>query len=163
MCKICEGQTHEQSARWLELTILTHGWAVMGVEPDDPTQPAGSWLYTIGATESYGLPELIITDRPPDEAHHVLNWAVETLRDGGTLDDLVADHIDWVPVHDVHLHTDLFNQHFNHYGRWPRPGGVIQLFPSTRDTCAACIRSSCIDLSDARSRVDQNPPGWADD
>ena len=162
MCMICEGRTHKEAARWLELTILTHGWAVLGVEPDDPADPTGSWLYTVGATESFGIPELIITDLPTAEAHHVLNWSIETLRDGGTLEDLVADNIDWAPVHDRHLSTDLFNQYFNHYEQWPAPGRVLQLFPSTLEQCAGCVRASSTDLSDPSSRADQNPPGWAD-
>lgn len=154
MCMTCDGYTDEEQERWLELTILTNGWAVLGVEePDDPT---GGWAFTTGATQSHGLPEFIITDQPWYEAAHVLNWVVKKLRDGGTMDDLEADQILWQPVHDDHLHTDLFNQFHNHYGEWPRPGQMIQLFPSTHDRCAECVRAECVDLSDPGARADEN-------
>ena len=110
----------------------------------------------MGATESFGLPEFIIADRPWDEAAHVLNWVVEKLRDGATVADLEADHILWQPVHDDHLRTDLFNQFHWHYGEWPRPGQFVQLFRSTHDAGDVCIKARSVDLSDPTSRVDLN-------
>lgn len=156
MCMTCDGYTEEEQHRWRELTILTNGWAVLGVEPTDPHDPFGGWAFTIGATESFGLQEFIITDRPWAEAGHVLNWVIEKLRDGGTMADLEADQILWQPVHDDHLRTDLFNQFHWHYDEWPRPGQVIQLFPSSHDACATCVKDASVDLSDSTSRVDQN-------
>ena len=156
MCMTCDGYTDEEQDRWLELTILTHGWAVLGVQPPEPYDPVGGWAFTTGAAESFDLPEFIITDQPWNEASHVLNWVMEKLRDGGTMADLEADQILWQPVHEDHLATDLFNQFHNHYGRWPAPGRMIQLFPSTRDRCAECVRAECVDLADPDSRVNQN-------
>jgi hypothetical protein len=148
MCMECDGYSEEQIARWLELTILTHGWAVQGVEPSSTDDPNGGWAYTVGATASYGIPELVITDTDFSEAGHVLNWAVEKLRDGGTIDDLVADYILWVPVHDNHLDSGLFASYWDHYRTPPEPGWVIQLFPSNREHCAECVKASSTDLSD---------------
>ena len=149
----CDGYSDEQIARWLELTIVTTGWAVQGVEPwDGPDATiAGGWAYTIGATESFGLPELIITEFDFAEAHQVLNWSVEFLRDGGSLDGLVDDQILWAPVHDDHLTTDLFNVYWGHYGEPPKSGQVIQLFPSSQaGECAECVRARCTNLSIGR-------------
>ncbi len=158
MCMACDGISEEKIAQWLEMTILTNGWALQGVEPPDPSNPAGGWLYTVGATESFGLPELVIADRPIDEAGHVLNWAVQLLRDGGSLDDLDADHVLWVPVHDEHLPTDLFASYTNHYGEPPRTGQMIQLFASTREHSAECIKDSSTNLSDPSQRPDDSWP-----
>jgi len=102
MCLRCDGYSDEQIARNLELTILTHGWAIRGVSPPEPDDPALGWAYTVGTTENFGLPELIITDTDFNEAGHVLNWAVEFLRDGGTLDGLIDDQVLWVPVDEAH-------------------------------------------------------------
>ena len=148
----CDGYSDDQMARWLELTILTNGWAVQGVEPsadsNDHYSPVpGGWAYTIGATESYGLPELIITELDFTEAHHILNWSIEFLRDGGTLDGLVEDQILWAPVHDDYLTTDLFNVFWNHYDEPPAPGQFLQLFPSIAGKCAECVRAASTDLS----------------
>jgi hypothetical protein len=155
MCMKCDGYSDDQIARKLELTILTNGWAVRGVEPsDDPDATlAGGWAFTIGATESFGLPELIITEFEFPEAHYILNGAVEFLRYGGTLDGLVDDHILWAPVHDDHLTTDLFNSYWDHYREPPKPGQMLQLFPSTSDHCAECVRARCTDLSIGRGAI----------
>ena len=139
----------------VELTILTTGWRCSASNrrcpvirrPDGPSRRC---------TESYGLNEFIITDFPFREAQHVLNWTVEKLRDGGTMADLVDDNVLWRPVHDDHLSTDLFNQYHEYYGEWPRPGQMIQLFPSTKSTCGACVQDACVDLSDPAARIDQN-------
>lgn len=159
MCMKCDGYSDDQIARNLELTILTHGWAVRGVEPsnelDDDLDATltGGWAFTIGATVSFGLPELIITEFEFSEAHHILNWAVEFLRDGGTLDGLVDDDILWAPVHDDYLTTDLFNQYWDHYREPPQPGQVLQLFPSTAEHCAQCVRARSTDLSTGRGTI----------
>ena len=155
MCMKCDGYSDDQIARWLELTILTHGWAVQGVEPTSPDDQSGGWAYTVGATESYGIPELVITDSDFAEAGHVLNWAVEKLRDGGTLQDLVDDHILWVPVHDDHLDSELLVSYWEHYREAPRPGGVIQLFPSNHTDSAECVKASSTDLSDPHQFPDE--------
>ena len=152
MCMICDGYTQEQRDRWLDLTIRTHGWALLGVEGDDPEDPMGSWLFTVGATESHGLPELIITDFPAQEAGELLNWAVEYLRDGGTLDGLTSYDIGWQPVHDDHLHTDLFFQYADHYRHWPEPGWMIQLLPEDPNCCAPPVLDWCTNLADPHSR-----------
>ena len=86
----------------------------------------------------------------------MLNWVIEKLRDGATMADLEADQILWQPVHDQHLATDLFNRFHDHYGDWPRPSQMIQLFPATRDICAQCVRAQCVDLSNPDSRANQN-------
>lgn len=148
MCLRCDGYSDEEIARNLELTILVHGWAVRGIAPPDPPNPAGGWATTIGATENYDLPELIITDTNFTDAHHVLNWAVQFLRDGGTLDGLVDDQVLWVPVHDAHLDSPLFADYHSRYGGAPSSGGVLQLFPSSRWHSAACVMASSINLSD---------------
>jgi hypothetical protein len=152
----CDGYSEEQIARWLELTILTHGWALQGVEAEEPHDPAGGWLHTVGATASHGIPELIITDRPAAEAGHVLNWAAALLRDGGSLDDLVADEVLWVPVHDDHLPSDLFINYTEHYREPPRPGQVLQLFASDQRHSAACVKAASTDLSDPHQRPAQS-------
>ena len=108
MCLKCDGYSEEEIARGRELIIATHGWMVQGVVPDGHGQPNGGFAYTVGVTESYGLPELVIMDMQHEGAHPILNWAVEFLRDGGSFDGLDAEGLRWSAVHDVHLDSGLF-------------------------------------------------------
>ena len=48
MCMTCDGYTDEEQHRWRELTILTQGWIVLGVEPSEPNDPTGGWAFTVG-------------------------------------------------------------------------------------------------------------------
>lgn len=156
MCLRCDGYSDEQIARDLELTILMHGWAVRGVAPREHNDRAGGWAYTIGATENFGLPELIITDTDFNEAGNVLNWAVDFLREGGTLNDLVDDQVLWVPVHDAHLNSPLFTEYQSHYGENPKSGGVLQLFPSNQCHSADCVMATSVNLADPTP----HPEAW---
>lgn len=148
MCLACEGYSEEQIGRWLELTILTNGWALQGVEPPDPNDRGGGWIYSVGATENFGLPELVVVDQPTQLAGQVLNWALGLLCEGASLDHLAAKGVLWVPVHDRHLPSDLFASYTAHYRRPPESGQVLQLFPATREHSAECVRKNSTDLSD---------------
>ena len=66
MCMKCDGLSDEQIARHTELTIATYGWMVQGVEAEDPND---GFAYTVGATQSFGIPELVIMDMDFDTAH----------------------------------------------------------------------------------------------
>lgn len=148
MCLKCDGYSEEEIARGVELIIATSGWMVQGVEGSDGPNAHDGFAYTIGATASYGLPELVIMDMEAAAAHEILNWAVEHLRDGGSFNDFATYNIEWTPVHDDLLDSGLFGSYTRHYGKAPAPGGVVQLFPPDFARCAPCSRVRGTDLSD---------------
>ena len=141
----CDGLSDEQIARHTELTIATYGWMVQGVTAEDPN---GGFAYTVGATQSFGIPELVIMDMDFDTAHPILNWTVELLRDGGSLDELEYDQIGWRAVHDDHLDSGIFGSYTRYYGHPPQPGWVVQIIPSHRYCCYRHANDATTDLSD---------------
>ena len=155
MCRICEGYTDEERMRELELTIIRYGCGIRGVTAEPEHDPVGGWFYTVGATESFGIPEFVITDLPSAYAGHILNWAVRRMSEGWTLDDIENDQVLWQAVHPHHLSGDMFDEYREYYGRFPEEGWMLQLFPSTDEECASCVAKSSTDLGDPTSR-----PEW---
>ncbi len=148
MCLKCDGYSDEAIARGVELIIATNGWMVQGVEGSDGPNAHKGFSYTIGATASYGLPELVVMDIDYRDGHTMLNWAVEFLRDGGSVNDLPTYGLEWATVHDDLLDSGLFGTYTRHYGKPPEPGWVVQLFAPDGKRCATHVRERGTDLSD---------------
>jgi|GEM_PF-368583 len=108
MCVICDGQTQEQAARFIELTIIQHGWALRHVHPgaDDPT--GGHWTYTIGLVENFNHPELVITDTEYEVAGSLLNALGEEIRSGHEISSITESGFELNEVHPAHLASELF-------------------------------------------------------
>jgi len=125
MCFICDGGTHEQSRRFIELAIIYYGWAVRGVHPVDDEPDGGHWSHTIGLLESFGHPELVITDVEYELAGQLLNDLGEDIRAGVD----ITEHGDFRfrEVHPDHLDTDLLAAYWENYGHAPAPGQVWQV------------------------------------
>jgi hypothetical protein len=136
MCIICDGHTHDDHLRSIELHIAIYGWSISGVEPG-PDAPAGpaplgtTWAYTIGLQEGFGMPELIVMDTKFASAQRLLNLLAERLTSGATLDEIDAEFdVDHGPVHAEHLfRSDLVNTWSAFYGRPPAPGTFVQVVP----------------------------------
>jgi hypothetical protein len=120
MCVICNGATHDELLFDLHGRIERDGWTAMHVEAghDNP-----SWSYTIGLTESFDHPELVVVGLHPPDAAWLLGWVAaridagagfeageHILMPGAGIDVLVGE------VHPDQWTNDVFNTWLNYYG-----------------------------------------------
>lgn len=125
MCLQCDGYSYEQSMLALDLTIRTHGWALSQITDANP------WSYTIGLTESYDHPELMITGLTLERQNSVIRHIVGPIETTGRIDeaDLAAAGVTLVEVHANHLRGDWFATWSNRYGHVPPNGTFLQIVP----------------------------------
>lgn len=124
MCLECDGFSHEEVMRGLDLKIRTYGWALVQVD-----EGSSSFAYTNGLVESYGHPELIVVDIDPVYQHALIKPLVDGIAASGRLPAnlLAARGLRCVEVHADHLVSELFGQWANRYGHLPRPGQALQV------------------------------------
>jgi hypothetical protein len=125
MCLQCDGYSYEQSMLALDLTIRTYGWQLTQVTDANP------WSYTIGLTESYGHPELMIVGLELDLQNTVIRKIVDPIVETGSVDCsfLEREGVTLVEVHPNHLAGDWFGTWSNFYERTPPPGSFLQIVP----------------------------------
>jgi hypothetical protein len=119
MCFICDGGTHEELQDRIGCSIERKGWYVAGVE-----KPGGrlDWAYTIGLSERFDHPELVVTGRACwDCAVDMLDKAARQVAAGRRLD--VGDSLALFPgaaragaVHPEQWAGDRFAQWWRYYG-----------------------------------------------
>lgn len=161
MCLKCDGYSDDDVARFIELSILTHGWFVQGIVPggeDPPESP--TWAYTIGLTEGFDLPELIVVDTEFAEASSFLNLCGELLTSGVPFDELIDLGMLVRPVAETHLNGELFYQWANYYGQSGAAARFVQLVQPPESFCRRCY-PSIPDLSDP-DECYPRPLPWAD-
>ena len=109
----------------LDLTIRTYGWQLTQVTDTNP------WSYTIGLTESYGHPELMIIGLELDLQNTVIRKIVDPIVETGSVDRrfLEREGVTLVEVHPNHLAGDWFGTWSNFYERTPPPGSFLQIMP----------------------------------
>lgn len=148
MCFICDGNSYEDLERFIELSILTHGWYVQSVVPD-PNDPVGgaSWSYTIGITDGFELPELIVTNVDTRTGLEFLNLCGDMLTSGMSLAELGELGIESRPVHEHHLNRELFFGWAEYYQRSGAAARFTQLVPPSSLYCSCCY-PTIADLSD---------------
>ena len=61
----------DEIRRFIDRAVKEHGWYVQSVLPGPQGDP--SFSYTIGMTETFGHPELLMIGFPPDLMHQLLN------------------------------------------------------------------------------------------
>jgi len=76
--------------RQIEANIQKFGWAVQGVLPDDDTP---SYSYTIGLTETFGHPELLMMGFSPDLMMQLLNLVGDLVKGGERFGDWSASDV----------------------------------------------------------------------
>ncbi len=117
----------------LQPMIDRFGWAIQAVGGSRVHAP---FSYTVGLTRR-GLPELVVTGKPPAEAAAVLNGLARRLRHAPLPGELVDGRFEVVelPHPEAHLFvaTGLYGEHAvrgrqlvwaDEQGRWPwQPGG----------------------------------------
>jgi hypothetical protein len=125
MCLQCDGYSFEQTMLALDLTIRTYGWQLTQVTDAMP------WSYTIGLTESYGHPELMIYGVKLDTQDMVIRKIVSSIETTGRVDQPFLDRegVELVEVHPNHLAGDWFGTWSNFYERTPPPGSFLQIVP----------------------------------
>ena len=133
----------------MELRILTNGYTMQGVMAGPHKV---GWTYTIGLTESFDLPELVITNLDSRDAVVLLSWVVEQLRDGTPLDELDPEQFTAVPVHRKHLDGDLLNMWRYYYDKEPHTVDVVQLRLGDELACPCCANDQ-VDLSDPHATL----------
>jgi len=151
---MCEnGTTREELMGAIEMAIITTGYAVRGVEADDDS---GGWVYTIGLSESHGLPELVMTDADPAEAASAIDWIVEQLLHGLSINDFDPNQIVFGSVDQAHANGDLLNLWREYYGREPDVDNTLQVRLGSDLSCTTCAQDR-IDLSDPNADLSFKP------
>ena len=121
----------------LDLTIRTYGWQLTQITDANP------WSYTIGLTESYGHPELMIAGLTLGRQSTVIRRIVDPIERTGRIDaaELADVGITLVEVHPHHLRGDWFGTWSNRYGNAPPDGTFLQIVPPEEWFCD-CHRHS---------------------
>jgi len=132
MCCMCDGWTLDEAQADLNDRKQRFGWTLQGVEGARP------WTYSIGLTERFGHPELVMAGVPIDAAGAMINALGHRIAAGEDLID--GDHL-WEGeielevggVHPVHIADGLVGQWEEHYWRHPEVAPVelrvLQLLP----------------------------------
>ena len=115
MCIMCDGSSYEEAMRSVDLSVRVHGWHLTAVEAPMP------WCYTIGLTETFDHPELVVVDMEIVPEEHLIRWVVGMIERNGRLDDaeLSRNGVEVVPVHERHLEGEWFGTWANHHGEVP--------------------------------------------
>jgi hypothetical protein len=110
MCIICDGASPEEARRRLATLVRRYGWAIQGVEAGPRSAP---WAYTIGLSEMFGHPELVIAGAEVEAAAAGLNELAERVGSGERFEAgrrgilLLGAKVDVVPIEPVHLRRGL--------------------------------------------------------
>ena len=118
--------------RGVDLAIRTHGWFLQMVTDAVP------FSYTVGLTESFGHPELMMIGMELDRQSSVIRRIVEPIEQTGHVDtaDVAAAGITLVDVHDNHLDGDWFGTWVRRYGHLPPAGAYLQVVPPAEWFCS---------------------------
>jgi hypothetical protein len=115
---MCDGWTLDEAQADLNDRKQRFGWALQGVEGARP------WVYSIGLTERFGHPELVMAGVPIDAAMAVINALGRRIAAGEDLID--GDHVregeielEVGGIHPVHVANGLVGQWEEHYWRHP--------------------------------------------
>ncbi len=161
MCIRCDGYSEEQAHRSTELSILTHGWALLGVVPNEDSESIATWTYTIGIKENFGLPELVVADHPYELAGHRLNTIASLLTTGTTRFELATEFgVRSQRVHPDHIGGEVFFGWFDYYAAMgvsmdePR---FLQILAPHPDFCSG-HQPAVADLSDPHESFPANRP-----
>lgn len=132
MCDICDGWTYEEVFDDLHCRVRHFGWALQGVEASPP------WVYTIGLTERFDHPELVIVGMEIPMAMYALNALGTMIATGERLEpgrsgvSVAEVEVAFGSVHPVHIEAGLVGMWEGYYeGRpgVPPPLEVVQVLP----------------------------------
>ena len=116
MCVLCEGGSEEDLLRDEFMRIALDGFTVVLVESESP------WAYTIGLTQSFDHPELVVTGGSEDSTLHVLGHLIGRIKDGARfeVDSPPFSPCDCLPyrfgpVHPAQWEQGRFDQWLRYY------------------------------------------------
>ena len=104
MCLECDGFSHEQVMRGLDLKIRTYGWALTQVD-----EGPSAFSYTIGLVESYGHPELIALDFDAKHHHPLISWLVDDIVEHGRITEAGVHDVAIFPPPELELGRQLID------------------------------------------------------
>ncbi|TML38335.1 MAG: DUF4262 domain-containing protein [Actinobacteria bacterium] len=139
MCEMCDGKSRAEVLEGMADTIATYGWAIQCVEAGYGSL---SYAYTIGLTERFGHPELMIGNIKLGTVAAALNGLGQQVREGTTLRPYTAARVmglefPLVAVHQAHLQGDVFAGWHEMY-RWlpsPWPLRVLEVLVPDQLVC----------------------------
>ena len=124
--------------------IHTHidsgSWALQGVEAGEHQRP---WVYTIGLTQNFGHPELVITDGDVRDSALILNQVGEWIRQGdrfvqGAVVESDGGTLEFGPVHGTYVRHGLCAS-WSAYSAWagtdPGPLELLQVITTGSSYC----------------------------
>jgi len=125
MCMRCDGFSLEEFRRHVDLTIRVIGYLIQQVA-DDLT---GEWTYTVGVSESWGRPDLLIVDGPLEVQAEVVAELITEVRDRGEIRPEVLKHLDvhLVPVHESHFAAGIVGIWEDRQSRAATAGDFLQI------------------------------------
>lgn len=125
MCMRCEGHNWEAVRRHADLTIRVHGYLIQQVGGGEET----GWTYTIGITESWSHPDLVVLEGPLDAQAQIIATLAGDVRDFGRVgpDTLESLDVELIPVHESHLATGLVAAWEDHQSRYAANGDFLQV------------------------------------
>lgn len=138
MCDMGDAKTRDDLRELHTSRINERGCSGTFVSPaaGDGPLPSGPthWAYTIGLTESFGTPELVVADLDAHVADQIIEAVRLGLHDGESLEEIIADlGGSLVPVHLHHVTDELF----------ATCRGTTALMSPPRPGCRCCRRRRC--------------------
>ncbi len=134
MCAICDGKSQSEFLATLKNRIEVHGFTMVSVGDDH-----GSWTYTIGLTNTFDHPELVVTGLAPESAYGLLDALVDRIRTGEQFGATSHERfVHGAPVRFGEVHQGQWHQ--GRFDSWkrvyssaaapPRQGAVQVVWPN---------------------------------
>ncbi len=129
MCLICDGMSWEEVERREEMIFSVYGWLLRSVEPEPEWGRLG-WHYTVGLSERFGAPDLLLVGEPDFLAgERVVRFFAESVVDHGwDLQEVAAIHdVGLRPIDTTHMPEDQLVDWIIRYDRAPEPHEMMRL------------------------------------
>lgn len=125
MCMRCDGYSWEEIDRHHDLVIRVHGYLIQQVDDVKP------WTYTVGITESWGRPELLMVDVEPEVQAMLIKAVADDHIDHGDVRPSTLDLLDveLVVVDERHFRNGMVATWEDRYSRSATTGDFLQVVP----------------------------------
>lgn len=141
MCAICEGATEDEVRQHLAESIDWYGWSIQGVEAGPESW---GWAYTVGLTERFNHPELVVASKLEFGAiGQLLNILGDEIQLGrrfraGDRATVAGTDLAFVAVHQRQFEHQVFDMWFDHYRAFSESSDLtaLQVLLPSRYFCA---------------------------
>ena len=126
MCAICDGMSWEELERRMETAFSVFGWVWTGVEPEGSNP---GWVYTVGLSESFGHPDILIRDGMFEAQCRALRYLATAIAEAVTdVEGLVAAAgLRMSTIHAAELCSDTLVDWEHRYGRRPERHELVEV------------------------------------